>query len=1188
MGFGLKLVQDPSSNIILPLWPTYYVPTNHHCTLSPTALRHYLKLPSVVTNHLQNLTITTNFNQTISIPSIPSYIRGKLLDYHKLLVIRPKPNLSCLPTPTVNRSSTYNLSRELIHQRLGHSSHRKLDLMCQNGSLQGLPKRPFPQANKVCPICVKAKFSHPPKGHTVDTTHLRRGELLHIDFAFWDITSLRGFTSMLSIIDAKTRMLWLFCTASKGSPIHIIEYLLDMLHKENCSPMTIRVDEEGSLARCADFTKFLIHRRLTLETTGGHSSFLNGKIERPHRTISQLVRAMILNAGQIPSTWCYCAETAADIYRYTYHHALQTTPYEAWYGAPPHISDLRVWGCVVYVKQPDLKKSQDRVIKGFFMGFTKSRLLIRWLDPTTNSVKHAYAVKFDEFNTPSSPTDMVSPGRLLLQSSDTSSITLPECSIDTQSTPLLGHPIFSIQLSLPPIGQSIGCTITTCSYNNLPYIESFHRGTSLAQSLLANGSYNSTFWILSINNTEFTTASSVVSHLHQLQEPSKTVFLPCFLAKRIAPTRSSLAENRAMFNQIRLTYNQEPPSNTSLPIPTVVPVGMKVLSLPTRPDAPSHFGQLSHNPLQNDWMEALFDNYDKMARTGTWSAPMLRSLLPPSQQILRPRVSFRVKDTDITDTYELQGRTCADGSKQQQYIDFNESYAPVGSIDSIRTIICYAAANSLTINVMDISNAFQSSIVFDPSERVYLSLPPKFLDWFTSKWPDFPLPNNNPTNFVIQCLKSIQGTKDAGLRWYRLLTGTFRELDIKRSTIDHGIFVWLWQHETCYIALETDDILVASPTNAPFLFLKQELEKIFDLTMRMGSMLRYLNIRIIQSPAGISIDQSQHIKTHLLDPYFKDIPPSSIPKKRYPFPIETSFEQLLFEAPPLTGTDLLQKEKAFRFSFRHLVGSLLHITTLSRPDLCYTTMRLSGYMATPNAPIFDALHQTLCYLYHHPHLPIMYPSKPMKHGGDCLSTFWGRGQGEYLSSEYGDDLATYSDADHARCLRTRRSVSAFFILYNGVLVSWSCKKQLRTALHSTGSELTALWRGAFKTRLLRDFLQSIGIHLSTPSPTFEDNQGTINLIRSQRLTDTVRHHAVKIAWLNEQFEHRHLKPSYTKTNLMLCDCITKPSNGAKLFEQISYAIGQRYYPTIDSQHYHDLELHLYSYLSRQSKHTKPP
>jgi hypothetical protein len=58
-------------------------------------------------------------------------------------------------------------------------------------------------------------------------------------------------------------------------------------------------------------------------------------------------------------------------------------------------------------------------------------------------------------------------------------------------------------------------------------------------------------------------------------------------------------------------------------------------------------------------------------------------------------------------------------------------------------------------------------------------------------------------------------------------------------------------------------------------------------------------------------------------------------------------------------------------------------------------------------------------------------------------------------------------------------------------ISWSCKKQPYTSLHSTGSEITALHRDAFKTVTICSFLQSIGIYLNTHMPTYEDNQGTI-------------------------------------------------------------------------------------------------
>jgi hypothetical protein len=269
----------------------------------------------------------------------------------------------------------------------------------------------------------------------------------------------------------------------------------------------------------------------------------------------------------------------------------------------------------------------------------------------------------------------------------------------------------------------------------------------------------------------------------------------------------------------------------------------------------------------------------------------------------------------------------------------------------------------------------------------------------------------------------------------------------------------------------------------------------------------------------------------------------------------------------------------------------MHISGISCPDISYACMRFSGYMACPNKPIFEALHHSMCYLYHHQHLPIMYPAKPTTPTGDALQTFWSKGHAEYLSSDCGDELAIFADADHARCLRTRRSISAYFILYNGVLVSWACKKQPVTALHSTASEITALHKGATKTVLLCSFLQSIGFPLSSASPTYEDNTGTIKLIRTNHLTDTVCHHEVKISWLNEHYLNNNLKMANTKTSLMLVDCNTKPVNGSQLFSQISYAIGQRFYPPSSSQHYHDLHLDKYSWnycqQLKKSFHIKP-
>jgi len=217
----------------------------------------------------------------------------------------------------------------------------------------------------------------------------------------------------------------------------------------------------------------------------------------------------------------------------------------------------------------------------------------------------------------------------------------------------------------------------------------------------------------------------------------------------------------------------------------------------------------------------------------------------------------------------------------------------------------------------------------------------------------------------------------------------------------------------------------------------------------------------------------------------------------------------------------------------------------------------------------------------------MYPSKPSKHYNSSLQTHWKTGFAEYLPGDYGDSLVSFADADFARCLRSRRSVSANFHLLNGVLVSWSCKKQPVTSLHSSGAELTSLHRAGFKSSLLQTFLQAIGNPLSSPAVLFEDNQGTIKLIRTQRLMDTVRHFDVKLAWLNENFLRGTFQVASSKSALMLVDCCTKPVNGSHLFQQISFAIGVRYYPSPSTKHYVDLMLVEFSWQYRLGKLPKP-
>jgi hypothetical protein len=99
------------------------------------------------------------------------------------------------------------------------------------------------------------------------------------------------------------------------------------------------VDEDGALARSSEFTDFLLLPHITLDTTGGCNSWLNGLIERPNRTIANKARALLINSNHTSDKWCFAVEAAVDAYRMTAHSALRISPYEAWYGIQPSIND---------------------------------------------------------------------------------------------------------------------------------------------------------------------------------------------------------------------------------------------------------------------------------------------------------------------------------------------------------------------------------------------------------------------------------------------------------------------------------------------------------------------------------------------------------------------------------------------------------------------------------------------------------------------------------------------------------------------------------------------------------------------------------------------------------------------------------------------------------------------------------
>ena len=108
-----------------------------------------------------------------------------------------------------------------------------------------------------------------PKVTTVYTTNLQSVSMIHMEFAFYNVISIQGFTCMLTLVYTKTIMLWVFFTPSKGYPIQIIHFILTALNNEQHPCICVRVNNDGALENSTYVTNLIVdYFSISMENTG--------------------------------------------------------------------------------------------------------------------------------------------------------------------------------------------------------------------------------------------------------------------------------------------------------------------------------------------------------------------------------------------------------------------------------------------------------------------------------------------------------------------------------------------------------------------------------------------------------------------------------------------------------------------------------------------------------------------------------------------------------------------------------------------------------------------------------------------------------------------------------------------------------------------------------------------------------
>nr|GEV62411.1 retrovirus-related Pol polyprotein from transposon TNT 1-94 [Tanacetum cinerariifolium] len=149
----------------------------------------------------------------------------------------------------------------------------------------------------------------------------------------------------------------------------------------------------------------------------------------------------------------------------------------------------------------------------------------------------------------------------------------------------------------------------------------------------------------------------------------------------------------------------------------------------------------------------------------------------------------------------------AKGYRQEEGIDFEESFAPVARLEAVRMFIAYAAHKNITIFQMDVKTTFLNGPL---KEEVYASQPEGFID------PEFP-------NHVYKLKKASYGLKQSPRAWYDKLSSFLIEHGFTKGELKfflglqvyqslHGIFKSQSQYATKFLKKHGLDECVSMST----------------------------------------------------------------------------------------------------------------------------------------------------------------------------------------------------------------------------------------------------------------------------------------------------------------------------------------------------------------------------------------
>ena len=999
-----------------------------------------------------------------------------------------------------------HVSADTVHARLGHcGSSRAHEAM--GGSL-GLPQVPNYKKHitKVCPACKtggarKHPFHSIPE-HAKPTVF---GDMVQSDLCGpFPVSITGGYEYILCFVDVATGHAEIYLLRSKHSSeviSYFHRYLKKWKHKlPNGTVKEWKTDNGGEFISgdLHDFCdEFAVKRSFTIP----FCSPQNGVAERLWGTMQRCMRILLAASGVPISFWHYAAMQAIFLHNNLPRHSNvgHISPHEALTGNKPDFSNIRVWGCIAYCTVRNDGDIDTRVsptgVRAVHLGRDPKRNGWIVYIPSLNRITSSRDISFDEehflrFDAKGNVVDDLS--QFVEESAPMDPVRVYNDT--TRQAPWRNEWGSPLPSPAAPVDQP---QLAPSPAAPIPAAPNVGPNTGGPQRASSRWNSNNTF--------DFATPYEKM----QCTRPNCTI-----------PSKNGYHDGPHSYEQLSARSRQrgahfvfEDPDSVFFNFALAIDSDEQTdgsdsqWSIATdrfgRIPVPSNYTEAMASRFAHKWKEAMDREIQELLGRKTWDPIDL----PAKRKNTKSKWVYTVKYKSDGSIDRFKARFVVCGYSQVHGIDYENSFSSTMRASTFRMLVALAAQRNLTAEHLDISNAFCQADLNDVDIWVE---PPKGY------------PTLCGSGQGLKLKKALYGTKQASYLWQQTLCKFLRSVGFTRCRTDPCVYTKTVGKHQIIIGCYVDDILVLHDPKSKLFqqFLSQFLQSRggqFD-GKHLGKLDWFLGIKVDRYANGdYTLNQSKYIKD-LLDRFVPNSDTIAF-ARRVPYPPEKF--KLLAEAK--TDEEI---ERVKLLPYLQLVGALLYLATMSRPDLLFHMSVLCSFMQNPSEQCYEAAQSLLLYAGKTRGLSLHY-SSDYKIPEDLAS------QSDAIRKCHG--IYAYSDSTWT----APKSTCGYVVFMAGGPVAFSSRKLNIIADSSALAEYSAGSACSKELTYVRNLQTELGNLLDGPIVMGVDNTACIKISNEPGAGKLTKHFDFAQFRLRDEVEHLRLVTMWVSTDHQTADVFTK-------------------------------------------------